>query len=495
MPGSVAKNTLYLTTASILQKALAFGYYLFIANHLSTQQTGKYFLALSLSLMFSVIADFGITSVVIREIAKAPERGREFIQRAIGFKLPFLFIGFIATVLAPIVMGHDQVVQELVFLAAILMIADTFSLFFYGILRGYQVLKYESLGIFIGQSLTLVCGVSVILSVFRLSTPAEIETFFPTARILHLLIFSLMIGSFFNLFFSGFHVIRRLGTRTLLPIWEKTSFTRFLLLSLPFAIAGIFARVSASIDSLLIYSWLGDAALGVYSIAYKFTYAFQFIPLAFVGALYPAFSASLEREQAENTETLFNKSMRYLALVGIPITFGIWALAPDLVLLTGKQYTYAAPVLQVIIFSLIPLFLDFPVGALLNAAGRQNLKTGLMGAGMVLAIVFNSLLIPVFGTMGSAYTALLSTTSVFCIGMLFVKKIIPTYRYAPLVKHLFSIGLSGWVMGMAVIFARPTLGLYLAIPFGTLTYVAILFLTRSVSLADIRSIRTLMHCA
>ena len=71
MTRMLAKNATYLTLASTGQKVVAFLYFLFLARVMQPENTGAYFLALSITIIFSVIADFGITSVVIREIAKA----------------------------------------------------------------------------------------------------------------------------------------------------------------------------------------------------------------------------------------------------------------------------------------------------------------------------------------------------------------------------------------------------------------------------------------
>ena len=60
--------------------------------------------------------------------------------------------------------------------------------------------------------------------------------------------------------------------------------------ALPFALAGIFTKVYSYIDTVLLSSFLGSKAVGYYSIPSKITFAFQFIPMAFSAALFPAMS-------------------------------------------------------------------------------------------------------------------------------------------------------------------------------------------------------------
>ena len=74
MTSKVARNTLYLTGASIGQKIIAFVYFLLLARIMQPEQTGIYFLVTSFVTMFSVVTDLGIVPVVIREVAKSTEK-------------------------------------------------------------------------------------------------------------------------------------------------------------------------------------------------------------------------------------------------------------------------------------------------------------------------------------------------------------------------------------------------------------------------------------
>ena len=53
--------------------------------------------------------------------------------------------------------------------------------------------------------------------------------------------------------------------------------------------------------------------------------------------------------------------MWYMAILSAPIVFGLCAIAPEAILLAGDGYAgIATAVLQVLVFVLIPIFLDFP---------------------------------------------------------------------------------------------------------------------------------------
>lgn len=97
----------------------------------------------------------------------------------------------------------------------------------------------------------------------------------------------------------------------------------------PFFLAAVFVKIYSYVDSFTLKAVIGDAAVGLYSVAYKLTYAFQFLPLAFIGALYPRMS-SLANSPVDLKKT-FLDAQWYLALLVAPIVFGIAALAPEII--------------------------------------------------------------------------------------------------------------------------------------------------------------------
>ncbi|NBS41055.1 flippase [bacterium] len=476
MAGTVAKNTLYFTAASIAQKLLAFVYFLFLARVMEPAATGQYFLALSVTTIFSTITDFGVTPVVIRDVAKFPERAKHLVREALGYKLPFIVLAIIGAISTAYLLGYDPLVQRLVLIACLVMLADTFTLIFYGVLRGHHALRYESLGVFIGQTCTLLAGGATLL-------------FYPS---LPLLVLSLLVGSTFNAIYSGWHVSKLLGTDALIPKLDWKPAAALFRAALPFALAGIFVKVYSYVDSIFISKYLGSEAVGVYSIAYKFTYAFQFLPMAFTAALYPALSAVVGRDAAASRR-LFDDALWYVLIIASPIAFGLWAVASDAVALAGHGYADAAPVLSILIFVLIPIFLDFPVGSLLNASDRQATKMAVMGVTMVINFALNAILVPRFGIIGAAWAGVVSFTFLFVAGFFFVARVIPRYGFVELGKTAVPIIFSGLVMGILAHLLRPVLGFVLVIPVAAVAYVVMLLLTRSLRDAHVQKILSVLR--
>lgn len=431
--------------------------------------TGQYFLALSITTIFSVIAEFGITSVTIREIAKEPTQARSLISHALALKLPLMLLAILGAVLTGRLLGYESDVQFLIGMACVVLLIDALQVFFYGVLRGFQALKYEAVGIFFGMGTTALVGGLVLF----------------LAPSLPLLIVALMAGSLVNLLVASSRVAERLGWVTLIPRWSSQDARLILNMAFPFALAAIFVKVYSYVDSIFISKILDTTAVGLYAIAYKFTYAFQFLPLAFVAALYPGMSAVAGKDETA-LERILLKSLWYMAILSAPIVFGLYAVAPEAISLAGEGYEQATVVLQTLIFVLIPIFLDFPIGALLNACGKQTIKTAIMGGTMVMNIVLNAILIPYIGILGAAYAALASFIFMFVAGLAFVRTVIPSFSFVHLLKTILPIYLIGGIMLVVVVLLKPITGWIPVVLIGGGVYLCGLLLTGSLTFADLR---------
>jgi O-antigen/teichoic acid export membrane protein len=475
----LARNTLMLTAASIGQKLIAFLYFALIARTIGDEATGSYFIALAMVTTIGVLDDVGLTAVTIREVAKTPEKAKELVRNVIGIKLITMPITIVLALLLPDWRGFDAETTMLVQLAIAVMLLDTLSISMFGVLRGLHKLKYESIGIFVGQTLTACVGTIIVGRAALTGGTVDLRW----------LVIALIVGSAWNMFFATYQVVKRLGVDTLKPSYSQAA--PMLRMSFMFFLAAVFVKVYSYIDSFTIEEFLGKGSVGIYAVAYKFTYAFQFLPLAFVGALYPTMS-SLANNPVELNKTLM-KAEWYLALLAAPIVFGIFSLAPEIIdTVYGPNYAAAAPVLEVLIFVLLLIFLDFPVGSLLNATGRQAVKTGIMGGAMIINIVANLLLVPMYGIMGAAIAALFTFIFLFGAGWMAATRIAQA-SLLELIKTTGGFFVAGIVMAVVVIFLKQYVYWIFTVPVGALVFIGLSFATKTLTISHLKEARNLIR--
>jgi O-antigen/teichoic acid export membrane protein len=476
MSQHLAKNTAFMTAASVGQKIIAFVYFLLLARIMMPERTGMFFLVTSIITMFSVVADLGLSSVLIRDIAKRPAEIRSIMREAIGLKYLLLIVAIITVFAASILFGYDALTTKLIWAAVLILISDALALVCYGVLRGSQQLKYEAVGMVIGQLVTVLTGTLSLL-------------FFPNVI---WLIVALIFGSFTNLAIASSQVIRLYGYQIFVPVWNKHQIMTLIKIMTPFALAGIFTKIYSTIDVILISKLMSTAAVGVYSVAYKFTYAFQFLPLAFSAALYPSLSAAIA-EDRDTTKNTFSRAIWYILLIATPIVFGLWLVAPEAVNLVGKGYTGSVDILRVLIFVLFPSFLEIPFGALLNASDRQSSRMKILGVTMLCNIVLDLVFIPRFGLMGAVIGSLVSYSIMIILELFVVSRFLPTlldWLFFKTVLRIVSSGIVMWVVGY---FVKPIVGWIFIIPCAAGVYVACLLLTHSVTKKDLQGIRSLFR--
>lgn len=470
---TIARNASWLLLATTAQKFLAFVAFTAAARIVGPDITGEYFFAVAITSTFVVIADLGLTPVVIRAIAADQKKGRRLFGAALILKVGLIPLAIIASLLFGIFREASTSVFYTLLIMVLVMSADSLHLMYYGVLRGKQKLRFEALGMFVGQIFTTVVAVSAAL--FGLGAPG--------------LAFALLVASVWNLMWS-YTRVQREDVRTVKP--TKDDVRSVVRQAVPFALAGVFVKVYSYLDTMIIEAFHDTVAVGNYAVAYKVTYAFQFIPLVFIAALYPALSSVYAKGDRESLKRVFAGSLRIMAIVGAPIAAGLSAIAPRFVpLLYDVQFLGAVMPLTILPWVLLPIFIDFPVGSLLNATNRAHLKTAAMGAAMVVNAILNVLLVPAYGPTGAAWAGVGSFSFLLLAGLVFAWRELPSLSwFAWLIARAATVAALIW---FAVRWFGTPMPFPLMVIFGAAVGITALLVFRLLTREDIRSMYRWLH--
>ena len=465
---TIAKNTAYMTVASIGQKILSFVYFTLIARQIGAEGTGKYFFALSFTTLFVVLVDLGLNNVLIREASRLKEKIQQYFSNVIFVKIFLSILTYIAAVVTINLMGYPIETKHLVYLSAITMLFDSLHLSIYGILRALGNLKYEAIGVTASQLITLILGTTFLYLGFPLIW----------------LIAAFTLPSFLNVCYASIILYKNYKIK-LVPKYDKEILKFIGKLILPFALAAIFARVYSYIDSILLSKLIGDIAVGWYSIPYKITYSFQFIPLALVAVLYPRFSEYFMFNKAR-LAYIFERGLKYLLIIVFPITVGIGVLSKDIILsIYTTEYEASILPLQILLAGLVFSFISFPIGAFLNACNRQITQTIIVFVVMVVNIILNVILIPIYGVVGAAVAALVGNIFLTILGYMIIPKI-TKISHIFLSKTFLQLFVAVAVMGLGVWYINLNFHWGLAILAGAIIYPIMLVVTRSITKEQIK---------
>lgn len=465
---SITKNAAFMTMASIAQKVISFVYFTLIARNIGAEGTGKYFFALAFTTVFVVFVDLGLTNVLVREASKVKQKIQAYFSTVLSVKIFLGIVSYIGAVVVINLMGYPVETKHLVYLSGVTMLFDSLHLTLYGVLRAIGDLKYEAIGIVGSQLLTLSMG-----SIFLfLGYP------------IIFLILAFTIPSFLNVCYVTVILYKKYKIN-LTPHYDKVIFRYIGKIAIPFALAAVFARVYSYMDSILLSKLAGDIAVGWYSIPYKITYAFQFVPLALMAVLYPRFSEYFVHNK-KRLAYVFERGIKYLLIIVFPIAIGIGILSQDIILtfFTGEYINSIIP-LQILLAGLVFSYISFPIGAFLNACNRQVTQTTIVGLVMVINIILNVLLIPVYGVAGASITALVGNVLLTVLGYSIIPKI-TKISHIFLLKAFIQIFSSAVIMGFVVWYINQHFYFGMAILVGAIIYPIMLFVTRAITKSQVK---------
>jgi O-antigen/teichoic acid export membrane protein len=89
------KNTFWLTVTEALDKSFSFVALILVARHFGPEIYGKFAFALSFLAVFIIIADFGFSTLTVREVAKNKSNSQQYIDNILFIKVFLSLITFI----------------------------------------------------------------------------------------------------------------------------------------------------------------------------------------------------------------------------------------------------------------------------------------------------------------------------------------------------------------------------------------------------------------
>lgn len=466
---NIAKNTSYLTFALILQKILSFTYFTLLARNLGPEDLGKYYFAISFTTIFAIFIDLGLINVLTREVAKSEEKAKNLLGNVLLLKLPLTALALLVVAIMINLMDYPAITRNLVYLSSICMILDSFSTTFFAVIRGFHNLKFESIASVVFQLIVMIFGLTALY----------------LGKGLYWIMAALALASAFNFLYSTLILWQKWRIR-ILPSYDKALIKLIINIAVPFGLYAVFQRVYTYLDSVLLSIIAGDKYVGLYQIAFKIIFALQFLPMAFTASLYPAMSSYWVNNRKQLAVS-FERAMNYLIIISLPISAGTIVIADKIILIFKSGFAEAVLPMQIIIASLIFLFINFPIGSLLNACDRQKINTINMGIVTVISVILNLLLIPKFQAVGASLTVLFTNILMFILGIYWVGKIID-YQKAKIVLVFLKSFLAAAVMGGLVLYLKPTVNIFALVPAAGAVYFVLLFLLGGFTKEDIISI-------
>jgi O-antigen/teichoic acid export membrane protein len=173
--------------------------------------------------------------------------------------------------------------------------------------------------------------------------------------------------------------------------------------SWPLAISSSLVTLMGNVDVLMIGLFLEPRPVGFYRSVQPLRQVTVFVLQSFAFLFLPLATEYYTTGELGKLNELYEVSSKWIALITFPFVLVFSLFSPDVVSsFFGSRYLPAAPALSVLTVGLFFNSLSGPNSDLIQAIGKPRSEMYAAAAGLVVNLLFNLALIPVFGIVGAA---------------------------------------------------------------------------------------------
>lgn len=463
-----SKNILWLTTSRIAALVMLFFGYTQLFRYLGPVGTGQQQFILSYVTIFGVIVDFGIQNYIVKKISESPEDAKKYFHNF--FAVEVLLTSTIFVIMMSIAWTQVSEASVLygILVAGLGMTIHGLSTPFLAVMSAFQDLRKVAL-------LNFLSSVVNVAFIFATIIFHKWVVFLVGNQLVFAILSFLFYYRFIKAHIPKPDLIKAIGSLDVQLV------KKILVAALPFALLAGFSTIYNRIDVLLITHLLGFSNTGLYTAAYKFYDLVAFFPAVVSHSLYPVFAGFIARKELLLARTVFEKYLRFMLAVAIPMGVGASILASKIMsILAGQEFSGSATVLSILVWAPVALFIYIVANAVVISQ-LTKFAVAITGLNVAINIVGNIILLPRVGIVGAAAMTVVSELLQGFFYFYFVRKKIIQFSFF---KYLWQPLLASIFMGVCIWSLR---GYFIVIPvvIGGISYLVALYMLGFISKEDI----------
>ncbi len=399
------KNTFWLSFSQAIVRLLKLLLVIYVARTLTVADYGKFNWALSFVTFFTVFSDLGINSISIREFSQNKENekhvpdlfGLKFFLGISVFCIIFLYSWFFIS---------DFSIKALILILACYAVVLAFDGLFISFFQAREKMEFIAWADIIQAGITVGFGIFFALN-FKNSI--ALAWAYLLAAIAYTIFFVIAYSLQKEKFLISFNI----------ATWKK-----FLKMSWPVALAGIFGVIYTSTDSVMLGWFKQFEAVAFYNAGQKFIWI-AIIPAGLIySVFFPAVNKMIE-ESMEKFQKVCSFKMETMITLASPIVFGIIALAPKIIDFGfGANYYPAIGVLKMLTAMVFLSYLIHPFNQLLVSFHKQEYLFWISLSTALINVVLNAILIPKYSFYGAGIATIISYFLAVVLNVYFCRKFI-----------------------------------------------------------------------
>ncbi|MGW8318512.1 MAG: oligosaccharide flippase family protein [Candidatus Promineifilaceae bacterium] len=460
---SIAKNSLAPMTLNLFNRAIDFAFAAFYLRILGPADAGKYATAIIIAGWFEIISNFGLNTLVIREVSKDKGQASRYLLNTTILRIGTGLVGSLPIfvyLLGIRLAGNpmDPATSAAILLLMVGMVFSGMSQGLGGLYYAYEMAEIPAAITTVTTILKVAFGVIVLLLGYSFVGLAAVSIL---VNIVTLAILSASTARQFK--FAG-------------P-W-RVDFglqRRMLSLSYPLMLNHLFAVIFFQIDVPLMRQINGDTVVGWYNSAYKWVNAFNVIPSFFTIALFPVITRQATSALSDARRT-FRMSLKAMVLLAFPLAAVTTILAPIMIgVLGGREFLpHGALALQLVIWSIPIGWMNSVTNYVLVALGREKRLTIAFVIGVLFNLVANLIFLPRYSYVAASIITILSEIVLLALFAFYLRPAMPDVHWLKIIKRpLAATAVMLWAM-----VAGNLIGPLVSLILGVAAYLVAIWLLR-----------------
>lgn len=243
--------------------------------------------------------------------------------------------------------------------------------------------------------------------------------------------------------------------------------------------------LEGQVDTILLSRYHNETEVGWYNAAKTIAFSLTLLSQAYRMSVYPLMARQAVQARAQ-LSSLYQRSMRYLGALILPVVAGIALLSPQIIpLIFGPDFWPTVTALRILIPTLVFVFLNVPNSRMMLVHDRQGWSSRFLLFSVAVNLLMNLALAPPWGASGAAAARLCSSLTYFLLNLVYVHRVL---ERSNLFRQLSRSGLATAIMA-GVVWSVRSWSLPVSIGIGATTYAVALGLLGGILPEDLALLR------
>jgi O-antigen/teichoic acid export membrane protein len=379
---------------------------MYAARYLGPANYGIINFAIAFTGIFSILADFGLQQITVRDVSKNKALALKYITNVSLLKLILAIVTYGLIALTVNLLGYPLETVQVVYLLGLSVVFSAISAVMFAISQAYERMELQAIGQIISTLISVCVAIVAVKcqwSLVQFVTLYAISSF-------GVLLYSLAIVRWGLKYEKAQEEPYR--PRLDWQMWKDALKNAW-----PIGIATAIGVLYSRIDVLMLQAMKGDSAVGLYSAARGLMELTFIIPGMLMVSVFPLMCQYYASAHT-SLNVAYQKSIKYLFAVALPMALLVTILAGNIiVLIYGDKFFGAADALRVLIWAAVLIYINSVVGSMYIATNRQRTWLILIIIALVSNVLLNLALIPRLSYIGASATRIFNEALGLVIGL------------------------------------------------------------------------------